>query len=62
MGKLLTVMEQRPELRKALQVSPTADMTAEDSNWDIERVDDDSAAATNVSVSVSPHHIMLTKR
>ena len=38
MGKPLTVMEQRPELRKALQVSPTADMTAEDSSWDIEQV------------------------
>jgi hypothetical protein len=29
-------MEQRPELRKVLHVSPTAVMIAEDSNWTIE--------------------------
>ena len=34
-GKLLMVVKQR-ELRKALQVSPTADMIAEERSWDIE--------------------------
>lgn len=44
MGKLLTVIEQRPELRKALQVSPTADMITEDSSWDIGRVCEEADA------------------
>ena len=37
------VIEQRPELRKALQVSPTADMIAEDGSWDMEDEEEDKA-------------------
>lgn len=33
------VIEQRPELRKALQVRPVAVMTAVDSSWDIYALD-----------------------
>ena len=59
MGKLLTVMEQRPELRKALQVSPTADMTAEDRSWDIEREEEDTDSSVPLTLITS---FMLTKR
>jgi 2-oxo-4-hydroxy-4-carboxy--5-ureidoimidazoline (OHCU) decarboxylase len=55
MGKLLTVMEQRPELRKALQVSPTADMTAEDSSWGIERVDEEEDNNLSPIIHTSHH-------
>lgn len=37
--RLLTVIEQRPELRKALQVRPVAAKTAVDSSWDIRQTD-----------------------
>jgi hypothetical protein len=36
MQRLLTVTEQSPELRNALQKSPVAVTVAVDSNWDME--------------------------